>query len=261
MKRGFFYKTIKVDNSMKIYDNSEVIQKTKILPKHLAVIMDGNRRWAKKHNLAIFMGHREGVKTIKMIITESIKAGIKILTLYAFSTENWKRTQKEINSLMNLFGEVIEKEKKNLIENQIKVNFIGNRKSLSKSLKLAMGSLEKATEKNSGLILNIAINYGGRAEICHAFQSIFLEIKENNIEFLDIDETIVNQHLFTSGIPDPDLLIRTGGEKRISNFLLWQIAYSELWFTKTFWPDFSENDFWKALNDYEKRVRKFGGEI
>lgn len=233
----------------------------RIIPKHLAIIMDGNRRWAKKHKLASFMGHRKGVKTIKMIITESIKGGIKILTLYAFSTENWKRSKNEITSLMNLFQEVIEGEEINLIENQIKVNFIGNRNYLSKALKIAMINLEKATENNSRLVLNIAINYGGRADICHAFQSVYLKLRENNAEFSDIDENMISQHLFTAGIPDPDLLIRTGGEKRISNFLLWQIAYTELWFTRTYWPEFSKNDFWKALNDYEKRVRKFGGEI
>jgi undecaprenyl diphosphate synthase len=237
------------------------IQKSKLFPKHLAVIMDGNRRWAKSRNLASFMGHKEGVKTIKMIIAESIKAEIKILTLYAFSTENWKRSQKEITSLMNLFQEVIKKEKRNLIENQIRVKFIGYRETLSKSLKIAMNNLEKATEKNSRLILNIAINYGGRAEIFHSMQAIYFKLRNNNLEFSEIDEKTISQHLFTAGIPDPDLLIRTGGEKRISNFLLWQIAYTELWFTKVYWPEFSEKDFWKALNDYEKRVRKFGGEI
>jgi undecaprenyl diphosphate synthase len=246
---------------MTLNNNLDNFGNFEITPKHLAVIMDGNRRWAKKHKLVSFMGHREGVKTIKMIITESIKAKIKILTLYAFSTENWKRSQNEITSLMNLFQEVIEREKINLIENQIKVNFIGNRDPLSKGLKTAMINLEKVTESHSRLILNIAINYGGRADICHAFQSVYLKLKENNEEFLDIDENMISQHLFTAGIPDPDLLIRTGGEKRISNFLLWQIAYTELWFTKTYWPDFSKDDLLIALNDYEKRVRKFGGEI
>ncbi len=258
---GFFYKTIKVNNLMALNNILDSFENCKIIPRHLAVIMDGNRRWAKKHRLISFMGHREGVKTIKMIITESIKVKIKILTLYAFSTENWKRSQNEITSLMNLFQEVIEREKINLIENKIKVNFIGNRDTLSKILKTAMINLEKATENNSRLILNIAINYGGRADICHAFKSLYFKIKEHNKEFNDIDEYMISKHLFTAGIPDPDLLIRTGGEKRISNFLLWQIAYTELWFTKTYWPDFSKDDFLKALKDYEKRVRKYGGEI
>ncbi len=236
-------------------------QKYKLIPNHLAIIMDGNRRWAKKNNLPRFAGHNAGVKTIRMVIAESLKAGVKILTLYAFSTENWKRSEREITSIMNLFQEVIEKEKRNLIENQIKVNFIGDRITLSEKLKSSMSNLENATQKNYKLILNIAINYGGRSELCHAFQSIYQQFKKNNLEPFNINEKIINQNLFTTNIPDPDLLIRTGGEKRISNFLLWQIAYTELWFTKTFWPDFSKKDLWRAFNDYEKRVRKFGGEI
>ena len=239
-------------------NNNQKYQRT---PNHLAIIMDGNRRWAKKNNLPRFAGHNAGVKTIRMVIAESLKAGVKILTLYAFSTENWKRSQREITSLMNLFQEVIEKEKRNLIENQIKVRFIGDRISLSKKLKSAMNNLENATQKNYKFILNIAINYGSRSELCRAFQSIYQQFKENNVESFYINEEIINQNLFTTNIPDPDLLIRTGGEKRISNFLLWQIAYTELWFTKTFWPDFSKKDLWRAFNDYEKRVRKFGGEI
>jgi undecaprenyl diphosphate synthase len=242
-------------------NNLNNYQKYKLIPNHIAIIMDGNRRWAKKNNLPRFAGHNAGIKTIRMVIAESLKAGVKILTLYAFSTENWKRSQREITSLMNLFQEVIEKEKRNLIKNQIKVKFIGDRISLSEKLKTAMNNLEKATEYNYKLILNIAINYGGRLELCNAFQSIYQQFKKNNLEPFNINEKIVNQNLFTTNIPDPDLLIRTGGEKRISNFLLWQIAYTELWFTNTFWPDFSKKDLWRALNDYEKRVRKFGGEI
>jgi len=245
----------------KFKNNLNNNQKYQRIPNHLAIIMDGNRRWAKKNNLPRFAGHNAGVKTIRMVIAESLKAGVKILTLYAFSTENWKRSQREITSLMNLFQEVIEKEKRNLIENQIKVRFIGDRISLSKKLKSAMNNLENATQKNYKFILNIAINYGGRSELCRAFQSIYQQFKENNVESFYINEEIINQNLFTTSIPDPDLLIRTGGEKRISNFLLWQIAYTELWFTKTFWPDFSKKDLWRAFNDYEKRVRKFGGEI
>ena len=247
-----------LEKSNNILNNN---QKYKLTPSHLAIIMDGNRRWAKKNHLPSFAGHNAGVKTIRMVIAESLKAGVKILTLYAFSTENWKRSEREISSLMNLFQEVIEKEKMNLLENQIKVNFIGNRITLSEKLKSAMSKLENASENNDKLILNIAINYGGRSELCHAFQLIYQQFKKNNLEPSTINEKIINQNLFTTDIPDPDFLIRTGGEKRISNFLLWQIAYTELWFTKTFWPDFSKKDLWRAFNDYEKRVRKFGGEI
>jgi len=241
--------------------NTRNKKKCKLVPHHLSIIMDGNGRWAKKHNLPRFAGHQAGVKTVRMIITESIKAGVKVLTIYAFSTENWKRSKREINSLMNLFQDVIKKEKKSLVENQIKVKFIGNRDSLSTPLKLAMEELENATKKYKKLQLNIGINYGGRSELCHAFQSILQQIREGNIESSQIDQSLISQHLFTAGLPDPDLLIRTGGEKRISNFLLWQIAYTELWFTKMFWPDFSKENLWKAFNDYEKRVRKFGGEV
>lgn len=233
----------------------------KAIPKHLSVIMDGNGRWAKKNNLPRFAGHKAGVKTIRMIIAESAKAGVNILTLYAFSTENWKRSKREINALMNLFQDVIKKEKKSLIENQICVRFIGYRDTLSAPLQSAMEDLESATQNNKGLLLNIAINYGGRSELCYAFQTILQQFRQGNLALSQVDQNLINQHLYTSGLPDPDLLIRTGGERRISNFLLWQIAYTELWFTKTFWPDFSKDHLWKAFNDYEKRVRKFGGEV
>jgi undecaprenyl diphosphate synthase len=236
-------------------------QNCRAIPNHVAVIMDGNGRWARKHNLPRYAGHRAGLKAVKIIITESIKAGVNILTLYAFSTENWKRSKREITSLMNLFQEAIEKEKKSLVENQIKVRFMGHRNSLSDSLRSAMEKLEEVTKKNKGLLLNIAINYGGRSEICHVFQNICHKFEVGEIKIADINEKIITQHLFTSNIPDPDLLIRTGGEKRISNFLLWQIAYTELWFTKTFWPDFSKEHLSKAFDEYEKRVRKFGGEV
>ena len=231
-----------------------------IIPNHLSIIMDGNGRWARKHDLPRFAGHQAGVKTIRMVIAESIKVGVNILTLYAFSTENWRRSQREIASLMKLFQEVIEKEKRSLIEHQIRVRFIGYRDSLPETLRVAMGELEEATEKHNQLFLNIAINYGGRSEICYAFQSICHQFKQGEIKSSDINEKMISQHLFTTDMPDPDLLIRTGGEKRISNFLLWQIAYTELYFTKTFWPDFSKEDLWKIFNNYEKRVRKFGGE-
>ncbi len=235
--------------------------KLKVVPNHLSIIMDGNGRWAEKNNLPRFAGHKAGLKTVRMVITESIKAGISILTLFAFSTENWKRPKQEIFSLMNLFQEVIENEKKELLENRIRVRFIGERENLSVSLKLAMENLEKETVKGSILILNIALNYGGRTEICHVCKQLSEEVLQKKIEPSQITQDSFGKYLFTSGLPDPDLLIRTGGELRISNFLLWQIAYTELWFTKTFWPDFSRKQLWKALSDYEKRVRKFGGKV
>ncbi|MDD3655534.1 MAG: isoprenyl transferase [Atribacterota bacterium] len=232
-----------------------------VIPNHLSIIMDGNGRWAKKRNLPRFAGHKAGVKTVKMVIAESIKVGIGILTLYAFSTENWKRPKQEISSLMNLFQEMIEKGKMSLLENNIRVRFIGHRDNLPMPLKLAMENIEEKTKKNKKFLLNIAINYGGRSELCHAFKLISEDILQRKIDPSQINQNLINEHLFTSRLPDPDLLIRTGGELRISNFLLWQIAYTELWFTKTFWPDFSKKQLWKALSDYEKRVRKFGEKV
>lgn len=246
-------------------NNNDKNRKNKLninkVPNHLSIIMDGNGRWARKHNLPRFAGHKAGVKTVRMVIAESIKIGINILTLYAFSTENWNRPKKEIDLLMNLFQETIEQERMNLLEHHIKIKFIGNRDDLPTSLRLAMDNIEEATKDNKKLLLNIAINYGGRAELCQALRSISEHILQRVIEPSQITQDLINKHLFTAELPDPDLLIRTGGDLRISNFLLWQIAYTELWFTKTFWPDFSKEKLWKALSDYEKRVRKFGGKV
>lgn len=237
------------------------MNKQQIIPNHLAIIMDGNGRWAQKHNLPRSAGHKAGLKTVRMVIIESIKAGINYLTLFAFSTENWKRPKEEVSSLMDLFQEAIKKEKKDLLKNKIKVRFIGNRANLPLPLSLAMSNMEKETKNNKKLSLNIAINYGGRSEICNAFQLISQKVLDGNIKPSQITQNFINEHLFTTGLPDPDLLIRTGGELRISNFLLWQIAYSELWFTRTFWPDFSRKQLLRAISDYEKRVRKFGGKV
>lgn len=237
------------------------MNKQQIIPNHLAIIMDGNGRWAQKHNLPRSAGHKAGLKTVRMVIIESIKAGINYLTLFAFSTENWKRPKEEVSSLMDLFQEAIKEEKKDLLKNKIKVRFIGNRANLPLPLSLAMSNMEKETKNNKKLSLNIAINYGGRSEICNAFQLISQKVLDGNIKPSQITQIFINEHLFTTGLPDPDLLIRTGGELRISNFLLWQIAYSELWFTRTFWPDFSRKQLLRAISDYEKRVRKFGGKV
>jgi undecaprenyl diphosphate synthase len=242
--------------------NNDIDNKAhKIIPNHLSIIMDGNGRWAEKNSLPRYAGHKAGVKTVRMVITESIRAGIGILTLYAFSTENWKRPKQEISSLMDLFEEIIAKEKEHLLENKIRIRFMGDREGLPLSLRLAMENIEEETRLNNLLLLNIALNYGGRSELCYVFRSLAEEIFQGHIEPSQITQELINKHLLTSGLPDPDLLIRTGGELRISNFLLWQIAYTELWFTKTFWPDFSKKQFWKALTDYEKRVRKFGGKV
>ena len=257
---GVFYKKRKMTKLKHLKKNID--NKTlKIVPNHLSIIMDGNGRWAEKNNLPRHAGHKAGVKTVRMVIAESIKAGIGILTLYAFSTENWKRPKQEISSLMDLFEEIIEKEKEELLENKIRIRFMGHREGLPLSLGLAMENIEEETKLNNLLLLNIALNYGGRSELCHVFKILSEKILQGEIEPSQITQKLINNHLLTSELPDPDLLIRTGGELRISNFLLWQIAYTELWFTKTFWPDFSKKQLWKALTDYEKRVRKFGGKV
>ena len=246
-------------SNYKRYKN-EIFDKNK-LPKHLAIIMDGNGRWAEKKGLPRSAGHREGTKTVRRVITSCLNFNIPILTLFAFSTENWKRPKNEINYLIKLFERVLNKEKENLIKNNIKINFIGRLNELPNSLNETMNELSKSTRKNNKLILNIAINYGGRAEIVDAFKSIALKIVENKIDIKEINENIIRNNLYTHNLPDPDLLIRTAGEMRISNFMIWQVAYTEFWVTPIFWPDFSENNLVEAIINFQKRVRKYGGKV
>jgi undecaprenyl diphosphate synthase len=241
-------------------DTNKLIDKNK-LPKHLAIIMDGNGRWAQKRGLARSFGHKEGVKAVKEVVSNCIGLNIPILTLFAFSTENWKRSESEVTYLMKLFGAVLDQEKINLIENNIRVNFIGRLKDLPKSLNDKMNELGILTKKNNKLILNIAINYGGRAEIVDAVNSIILQIYNKEINNKRINEKIIRDNLYTKELPDPDLLIRTGGEMRISNFLIWQIAYTEFWVSPVYWPDFNKNDLIEAIVDYQKRTRNFGGKV
>ncbi|HDK25793.1 MAG TPA: isoprenyl transferase [Candidatus Atribacteria bacterium] len=246
-------------SNYKRYKN-EIFDKNK-LPKHLAIIMDGNGRWAEKKGLPRSAGHREGAKTVRRVITSCLNFNIPILTLFAFSTENWKRPKNEINYLIKLFERVLNKEKENFIKNNIKINFIGRLNELPNSLNETMNELSKSTRKNNKLILNIAINYGGRAEIVDAFKSIALKIVENKIDIKEINENIIKNNLYTHNLPDPDLLIRTAGEMRISNFMIWQVAYTEFWVTPIFWPDFSENNLVEAIINFQKRVRKYGGKV
>ncbi|HCL90617.1 MAG TPA: isoprenyl transferase [Candidatus Atribacteria bacterium] len=246
-------------NNYKKFKN-ELFDKNK-LPQHLAIIMDGNGRWAEKKGLPRSAGHREGAKTVKRVITSCLNLNIPILTLFAFSTENWKRPKNEINYLLKLFERVLNKEKENLIKNNIKIKFIGRLNELPDSLNKTMNELSKSTRKNNKLILNIAINYGGRAEIVDAFKSIALKIVENKINIKEINENIIGDNLYTRNLPDPDLLIRTAGEMRVSNFMIWQVAYTEFWVTPIFWPDFSENNLIEAIINFQKRVRKYGGKV
>ena len=231
------------------------------LPQHLAIIMDGNGRWAKKKGFPRSMGHKEGAKAVKRVIASCLDFNIPILTIFAFSTENWKRPKKEIAYLLKLFESVLVKEKANLIRNNIKINFIGRLTDLPTPLNDKINELCESTKKNNRLILNIAVNYGGRAEIVDAINSIILKIDKKNLNIDKINEDTVSDNLYTYNLPDPDLLIRTAGEMRISNFMIWQTAYTEFWVTPVLWPDFDKNNLIEAIINFQKRVRKYGGKI
>ena len=224
------------------------------MPNHIAVIMDGNGRWAKNKLLPRLVGHNKGLDSVKKIIECSIKYKIKALTLYAFSTENWKRPIKEVEGLLKLFSQSISKESKKIHSNNIKIKFIGDVSILTKALQGKIKKIEKETSRNSSLILNIALNYGGRLDIINSVNNFY----KNKIKKIKINEKNITNGLYTKGQPDVDLLIRTGGEQRISNFLLWQIAYAELYFSKKLWPDFNEKVFVDALYFFQNTERKFG---
>ncbi len=228
------------------------------LPRHLAVIMDGNGRWAKSRGMMRIFGHESGAKSVREVVEASARLGIPNLTLYAFSTENWNRPKSEVNTLMKLLISTLRKEVKGLMENSIRLNSIGNFDMLPKAVKKELTDVIEQTKNNSRMTLTLALSYGSREEILQAVKVISDKVKNNIISSGDIDESIINQHLYTQNLPDVDLLIRTSGEHRISNFLLWQIAYAELYFTDVLWPDFKEEDLFRALADYQKRERRFG---
>ena len=227
-------------------------------PKHVAIIMDGNGRWAKKIGKKRVFGHKNGTNSVRECIDASIKIGVKNLTLYVFSTENWNRPKLEVNALMDLLAYTLEKEKDSLIKNNIKVNVIGDLESLENEPKTKLKDIISSTTDNDKLNLNLAISYGSRQEILNAFKELSIKVKNNIISIKNIDEKIINEHLYTRNLPNVDLLIRTGGEKRVSNFLLWQIAYAEMYFTEILWPDFKEKDFLDAIVNYQNRERRFG---
>lgn len=230
----------------------------KKVPKHVAVIMDGNGRWAKKRGLLRVFGHEKGAKAVRETIEAAGKTGITHLTLYAFSTENWNRPKAEVDKLMNLLVSSLKKEFKTLHENNIKLNAIGNLNELpSKAYKELNDVIEK-TKNNEKLVLTLALSYGSRDEIVKTVKEIADKVKNNIISIESIDDSIINSHLYTQNLPDVDLLIRTSGEQRISNFLLWQIAYAELYFTDVLWPDFKKEDLYKAIINYQNRERRFG---
>jgi undecaprenyl diphosphate synthase len=229
------------------------------VPKHIAIIMDGNGRWAKKRNLPRIAGHGEGMKVVKKVAKYSNKIGVEVLTVYAFSTENWKRPKTEIDFIMKLPEQFLTSFLPELMEEEIQVRVIGDMNHLPKHTREAVEKAVEQTKNNKRLILNFALNYGSRVEILNAVKGISEEVKNNNIALDDINEDLFSNYLLTKDIADPDLLIRTSGELRISNFLMWQIAYSELWFTDVLWPDFNEVHLAGAIKDYQQRKRRFGG--
>ncbi len=233
-------------------------KKIEKVPDHLAVIMDGNGRWAKKKGKNRVFGHTKGVIAVRKIVEESVRLKIKYLTLYAFSTENWKRPQEEISILMRLLVKSLRNEFEKFIKNKIRLNVIGNISSLPKSVQKELSYVLKKTSKNEQMTLTLALSYGGREEIEKAFKEISSKVKNNIIPLEKIDQSTINEHLYTENLPDVDLLIRTSGEKRISNFLLWKIAYAELYFSEVHWPDFDKKNLHDALLNYQKRERRFG---
>jgi undecaprenyl diphosphate synthase len=228
------------------------------LPQHIAIIMDGNGRWAKKQGFLRAFGHENGTKSVRTTVECCAKLGISNLTLYAFSTENWNRPSLEVETLMKLLITSLQKELPTLQKNNIQLNAIGNLELLPESAQKQLLEVIEKTKENSRMILTLALSYGSREEIINAVKNICIKVKNNIISIDNIDELIINQHLYTRNLPDVDLLIRTSGEHRISNFLLWQIAYAELYFTDVLWPDFKEDDLYEAIISYQKRERRFG---
>ncbi|OIQ22605.1 MAG: di-trans,poly-cis-decaprenylcistransferase [Flavobacterium sp. MedPE-SWcel] len=238
-------------------NNSTTINKDN-LPKHLAIIMDGNGRWAKQKGMLRVFGHESGTKAVRQTVESCAKLGIKNLTLYAFSTENWNRPKIEVETLMKLLVSSLKKELSTLQENKIKLSTIGNTNQLPESVRKQLNSVIEATQNNDRMTLTLALSYGSREEIISAVKTISKKVKNNNLEISDISESTINEHLYTNDLPDVDLVIRTSGEQRISNFLLWQIAYAEFYFTDILWPDFREKDLHEAIISYQKRERRFG---
>lgn len=229
------------------------------IPKHIAIIMDGNGRWARKRGLPAIAGHRAGVRAAEEAIENAIKTGVKVLTLFTFSTENWKRPKKEVDALLKLLENYLDKETARLNRNNIRLCVIGDMEPFPSSLKTRLGRTIESTGNNTGLTLNLALNYGSRAEILMAVKAAAKDISSGRIRAEDLTEKSFSEYLYTGGLPDPDLLIRTSGELRVSNFLLWQISYSEIYVTGKLWPDFGKSDFEKALSEYRSRERRFGG--
>ena len=232
---------------------------TENMPKHIAIIMDGNRRWAREKRLDPKQGHREGAKTLEKIVRYANKIGLEYITVYAFSTENWKRSEDEVGALMILLQKYLDDYSKRAYTENIKVKVLGDITRLSEGMQKSIKKCMERTKNNTGVVFNIALNYGSRNEIVSAVKNIAYEVKNGNINVEEITEDTISNNLYTAGEPDPDLLIRTSGELRLSNFLLWQLAYTEFLFVDKHWPDFSEEDVDMAIEVFQKRNRKFGG--
>jgi undecaprenyl diphosphate synthase len=230
----------------------------KSIPRHVAIIMDGNGRWAKRQGKPRLFGHKNGVNSVQEIVECAGDLGVEVLTLYAFSTENWKRPADEVGGLMGLLKIYLQKELTKMVKNSIRLTCIGDITKLPKDVREVLENTMLQTAKNTKLTLNLALSYGGRAEMIRAIQQISEEVRNGDLDISAIDETLIDSHLYTANLPDPDLLIRTGGEARLSNFLLWQASYAEIYFTDTMWPDFRRNAFCKAIAEFQNRERRFG---
>ena len=228
------------------------------IPKHIAIIMDGNGRWAEQKGMPREFGHQSGVRSVKKIVEEANKHKIQYLTLFAFSVENWNRPEYEVKTLMRLLVQTLKDEFEDLLSNNIRLNSIGNIESLPIEVKNELKNIIEKTKNNSGMTLTLALSYSAKQEILDALKQISKKVKNETICIDNFDDSIINDHLYTKDLPNVDLLIRTSGEKRVSNFLLWQIAYAELYFTETYWPDFSQDDFTDAIIEFQKRERRFG---
>jgi len=237
---------------------AKLILKRGNLPGHVAVIMDGNGRWAQKRGLPRTIGHRAGVKAVKRVVQAASRINIGYLTLYTFSSENWKRPKGEVSAIMKLLYDTTKREMRELVKNNVRLITTGKIEELPHSRRQILEKAIQATSQNTGLTLNLALNYSGREEIIEAVRTLSRLVKENGLQPNQINEQLFSQHLYTKSLPDPDLLIRTSGEMRLSNFLLWQTSYTELYITEILWPDFAEEDFFRAIQDYQSRERRFG---
>ena len=231
---------------------------TTALPRHIAIIMDGNGRWAEQQGKPRIMGHRAGVESVQDIVRAARELGIGVLTLYAFSTENWKRPPLEVQALMGLLKSFLESELATMVHNNVSLRCLGQKERIPAEVRKVLERVIQETAGNTGLILNLALSYGGRSEIAQAVQAIAQKCLAGTLSPGEIDQSVLEQHLYTAGLPDPDLVIRTGGETRLSNFLLWQASYAELYFTEILWPDFRKKDLLHAILDFQKRQRRFG---